>query len=148
MKIQTFFKLFHIVIPLIIIWLLPIAPVQAAEDIKIASIYSFNGVAAQTNKASIRGVRNGVQEINSRGGVLGRAIKLIEFDNQSTPIGSKVAADLAVGTNVSAIIGAAYSSHTLAIAKVAQANHVPMITNVSTNTKITRTGDYIFRVCY
>ncbi|MBT8374188.1 MAG: ABC transporter substrate-binding protein, partial [Deltaproteobacteria bacterium] len=96
----------------------------------------------------IRGVRHGIQEINRSGGVLGRTIKLVEFDNQSTPIGSKVAADMAVQKNVSAIIGSAYSSHTLAIARVAQANHIPMITNVSTNTKITRMGDYIFRVCY
>ncbi|MBT8357410.1 MAG: ABC transporter substrate-binding protein [Desulfobacterales bacterium] len=125
-----------------------ISQVQAEENIKIASIYAFSGVAAGTNKASIRGVRHGIQEINRRGGVLGREIKVIEFDNQSTPIGSKVAADMAIQKDVLAIIGAAYSSHTLAIAKVAQANHIPMITNVSTNTKITRIGDYIFRVCY
>ncbi|MEA3436819.1 MAG: ABC transporter substrate-binding protein, partial [Thermodesulfobacteriota bacterium] len=84
----------------------------------------------------------------SSGGVLGKKIELIEFDNKSTPIGSKVAADMAVKANVSAIIGAAYSSHTLAIAKVAQANNISMITNISTNTNITRIGEYIFRVCY
>ena len=146
MKIQTF--LLYISIQVVILFALPMSQVQAEGKIKIASIYSFSGVAAQTNEPSIRGVRHGVQEVNSRGGVLGKKIELIEFDNKSTPIGSKVAADKAVKANVSAIIGAAYSSHTIAIAKVAQANNIPMITNVSTNTMVTQIGDYIFRVCY
>ena len=148
MKPQAFLKLIYIAIPTLIFSVLSIAQVQAEEKIKIASIYAFSGVAAQPNEISIRGVRHGVQEVNSRGGVLGKKIELIEFDNKSTPIGSKVAADMAVKADVSAIIGAAYSSHTLAIAKVAQANNIPMITNVSTNTNITRIGEYIFRVCY
>ena len=148
MKTKTFLKLIYIAIQTLIFSMLSIAQVQAEEKIKIASIYSFSGVAAQTNAPSIKGVRHGVQEVNSSGGLLGKRIELIEFDNKSTPIGSKVAADMAVKANVSAIIGAAYSSHTLAIAKVAQANNIPMITNVSTNTNITRIGEYIFRACY
>ena len=148
MKTQASLKLIYIVIQTIIFSVLSIAQVQAEEKIKIASIFAFSGVAAQPNEVSIKGVRHGVQEVNSRGGVLGKKIELIEFDNKSTPIGSKVAADMAVKANVSAIIGAAYSSHTIAIAKVAQANNIPMITNVSTNTNITRIGEYIFRVCY
>ncbi|MBW1822231.1 MAG: ABC transporter substrate-binding protein [Deltaproteobacteria bacterium] len=147
-KTQTFLMLIYIVIQTLIFSVLSIAQVHAEEKIKIASIYAFSGVAAQPNAVSIRGVRHGVQEVNSMGGVLGKKLELIEFDNKSTPIGSKVAADMAVKANVSAIIGAAYSSHTLAIAKVAQANNIPMITNVSTNTNITRIGEYIFRVCY
>jgi branched-chain amino acid transport system substrate-binding protein len=148
MKIQTFLKAIHIAIPIFISFALSISQVQAEERIRIAMIYAYSGVAAQTNAPSVRGVRNGVLEVNRSGGVLGKKIELIEFDNKSTPIGSKVAADMAVHSNVTAIIGAAYSSHTLAIARVAQANHVPMITNVSTNPRITRMGEYIFRACY
>jgi branched-chain amino acid transport system substrate-binding protein len=121
---------------------------RAEETVTIASIYAHSGIAAMQNAPSIRGVRLGVQDLNNRGGVLGKKIELIEIDNRSTPIGSKVAADKAVGRNVSAIIGAAWSSHSIAIAKVAQAQGVPMITSVSTNTKITRIGDFVFRACY
>lgn len=123
-------------------------PVLAEETIKIASIYAHTGTAAKTNRFSIDGIRLGVREINSRGGVLGKELKLIEFDNMSTPIGSKVAADKAVRAKVTAIIGAAWSSHSIAIANVAQAKKIPMISNISTNVKVTRIGDYIFRVCY
>jgi branched-chain amino acid transport system substrate-binding protein len=121
---------------------------ESAQAIKVASIYAHSGPAAEANATSIRGVRMAVEEINASGGVLGRQLKLIEIDNLSSPIGSKVAADQAVAKNAAAIVGAAFSSHSIAIAKVAQANRIPMISNVSTSPQLTGIGDYIFRVCF
>ena len=120
----------------------------AAEAIQVASIYAFSGAAASANRSSYMGVRYGVQEVNRRGGILGRPVELLELDNRSTPIGSKVAADQAVKAGVIAIIGASWSSHSLAIAQVAQAAGLPMITSDSTNERVTRIGDFVFRVCY
>jgi branched-chain amino acid transport system substrate-binding protein len=123
-------------------------PLWSAETVKIASIFAFTGIAAPANRASVLGVRYGVEEVNRQGGILGRQIELIELDNRSTPIGSKVAADQAVKENVVAIIGAAWSSHSIAVAKVAQAAGLPMISTASTNEEVTRVGDFIFRACY
>lgn len=120
----------------------------ANDSIRIASIYAHTGIAAMQNEDSVQGVRLGVQEINARGGISGRQIELIELDNRSTPIGSKVAADEAVRRGVTGIIGAAWSSHSIPIARIAQAHGIPMISSISTNTKVTRTGDYIFRACF
>jgi branched-chain amino acid transport system substrate-binding protein len=120
----------------------------ASDSLKVASIYAHTGVAASINAYSITGVREAVYEINARGGVMGRRFELIELDNMSTPIGSKVAAENAIAKGVTAIIGSNWSSHTLAIAPVAQANKTPLITNISTNEGVTKIGDYIFRVCF
>lgn len=124
----------------------PSAP--AGDGIRIASIFAFSGPAASDNLLSVRGIRFAVQEINRTGGLLGENAELIEYDNRSTPIGAKIAADKAVHDGATAIIGCAWSSHSLAVARVAQANAVPMITNVSTHPDITAIGDCIFRVCY
>lgn len=132
----------------ILIFLLPLSAASASDSIKIAAIYAFSGPAAEANRSSVRGVRLAVDEINAAGGIAGRTIELLELDNQSSPIGSKVAADAAVKADVVAIIGAAYSSHSMAVAKVAQNHGIPMITNVSTNPAVTLVGDYIFRVCF
>ncbi len=121
---------------------------NASKPIRIASIYALSGPAAEANQTSVKGVRLAVNEINASGGISGRTIDLLELDNQSTPIGSKVAADIAVQSEVVAILGAAFSSHSVAIAKVAQEHRLPMITNISTNPAVTRIGDYIFRVCF
>ena len=148
MRMALFPKTPFIAVLICIISVLSFAPVRAEETIKIASIYAHTGVAVKSNEPSVMGVRLGVQEINSRGGLLGKKLELIEIDNMSTPIGSKVAAVKAVRANVTAIIGAAWSSHSIAIARVAQANKIPMISNISTNPDVTKIGDYIFRVCF
>jgi len=148
MQRDVFPKTPFIAVLICIISVLSFAPVRAEETIKIASIYAYTGAAAKANASSVMGVRFGIQEVNSRGGVLAKELELIEIDNMSTPIGSKVAAVKAVKANVTAIIGATWSSHSIAIARVAQANKIPMITNISTNPEVTKIGDYIFRVCF
>lgn len=120
----------------------------AQKPIRIAGIYAVTGAAAPSNEASLHGARLAVQELNRSGGVLGKPLELVEIDNQSTPIGSKVAADRAAGMGVAAILGSAWSSHSLAIARVAQKRSIPMVTNVSTHADVTRVGDFIFRVCF
>jgi branched-chain amino acid transport system substrate-binding protein len=119
-----------------------------ADTVPIAAIYALTGPAAEGNAYSLEGVRLAVTELNQKGGVLGKPIKLHIFDNQSTPIGSHVAAVQAAEAGVTAIIGAAWSTHTLAIAKVAQEKGIPVISDYSTNPGVTAIGDFIFRVCY
>ena len=141
-------RLFSQIAISIVITVSTAAAVFAAEAVKVASIYAHSGAAASANSSPYTGVRYGVAEINRRGGILGRPVELVELDNRSTPIGSKVAADQAVKAGVIAIIGASWSSHSLALAKVAQAAGIPMITTDSTHERVTMVGDYIFRVCY
>jgi len=120
----------------------------AEKVIKIAAIYSLTGRAAASQKPSLEGVIYAVNELNESGGVAGKKIKLYVIDNKSTPIGSKIAAEKAAAKNVSAIIGSDWSSHSIAIAEVAQTRKIPMISNISTNPQITKIGNYIFRVCF
>lgn len=128
--------------------LLGVCAAAAAEPICLASIYAHTGSAAAANLLSIKGVRFAVQEINANGGLLERPVALREYDNLSSPIGAKKAAEKALLDNACAIIGADWSSHSLAAAKVAQAGRIPMITNVSTHPAVTRVGDCIFRACF
>ena len=46
------------------------------------------------------------------------------------------------------MIGASWSSHSLAMAPVLQAARIPMISPFSTNPQVTLVGNYIFRICY
>ncbi len=121
---------------------------RAVEPIDVAAIFSVTGIAASHNAPLIALVQLAASEINQNGGILGRPLKLILLDNQSTTIGSSLAAEKACELGVSAVIGAHWSSHSLAIAPVLQRNRVPMITPASTHPAVTRVGDYIFRVCF
>jgi branched-chain amino acid transport system substrate-binding protein len=123
-------------------------PVLSAEPATIAAIFAKTGIAAASNEVTISGVELAVEEINRQGGVLDRPLKLIVLDNRSTPIGSTIAAQEAVRLQSMAVIGADWSSHSLAIAPVLQKAGIPMISPGSTNPKVTHVGDYIFRVCF
>ncbi len=120
----------------------------AEDTINIAAIYALTGKAAEDNATSLRGVRLGVEDINRQGGILGRQINLLTYDNLSSPIGSSIAAEKAAKADVACIIGATWSTHSLAIAKVAQAREIPMISNMSTHPDVTKIGNHIFRVCF
>jgi len=118
------------------------------ETIKIGAIFAKTGKSALRNTSYFNGIRIGVDEINEKGGVLGKQIQLIEFDNKSTPLNSRAAAKEAVKANVVTVIGANWSSNSLAIAPVLQKARIPMITPLSTNPAVTLVGNYIFRICY
>ena len=123
-------------------------PAIAAEPIKIAAIFAKTGIAVKSNALHVQMVEFSVEEINNQGGLLGRPVKLIILDNKSSPIGSSMAARKAVQLGVPAVIGAAWSSHSLQIAPILQQAKIPMITGPSTNPKVTRIGNYIFRTCF
>ena len=42
------------------------------------------------NLYNFQGISLAVEDINNQGGLLGRQVEVIEIDNQSTPVGSKM----------------------------------------------------------
>ncbi len=119
-----------------------------SEPIKIGAIFSQSGLAAPHNQPLIEMIRLAIKNINDNGGVLGRPLQLILLDNLSTPIGSARAARRLVLQDITAVIGAHWSSHSLAIAPILQQAGIPMISPGSTNPEVTRGKDYIFRACF
>lgn len=134
-------------ITMVIPWLAQ-SPCMAAESIKVAAIFAKTSKAALGTELQLEGIRYAIEDVNQNGGVLGKKVELLEFDNKGTAIGSLVAAQEAVQAGVVTVFGANYSSHSLAMAPVLQSAGIPMISNISTNPKVTLVGDYIFRVCY
>lgn len=128
--------------------LFSIGNAYAEDKIVIAAIFAKSGEAASSNLNHFEGVRFAVDVVNESGGVLGKQIKLLEIDNYSTPIQSKLAAKKAIKANVVAVVGASWSSHSLAMAPTLQRAKIPMISPDSTNPKVTEKGNYIFRTTF
>ncbi len=133
-----------------LLWLIgPFVGAAVAEKpVEVAAIFSCSGIAAEHNAPLLPMIELAVEEVNERGGLLGRPAKLVILDNQSTPIGSMRAAEEAVRMGVLAVIGAHWSSHSLAMAPILEAAGIPMICPGSTNPDLTRQGSYIFRACF
>lgn len=125
-----------------------IVPSASKEPVTIAAIFAYTGLAAESNVPIIEMIDLAVEQVNHLGGVLGRPLRVLKLDNLSTPIGSRDAAIAAINADVTAVIGAHWSSHSLAIAPLLQKAGIPMITPTSTNPQVTRGRNYVFRVCF
>src|SRR5437667_4011877 len=62
-----------------------ILPARAAEPIKIGFGMGLTGGLAASGKAALLGMKIWEDEINAKGGLLGRPVKLIYYDDQSNP---------------------------------------------------------------
>jgi branched-chain amino acid transport system substrate-binding protein len=61
------------------------AAAQAAEPIKIGMSMAVTGGLAGTGKAALLATQMAIEDINAKGGVLGRPLQLIYYDDQSNP---------------------------------------------------------------
>ena len=61
------------------------APAQAAEPIKIGLGMSLTGPLAANGKMSLVAMQVWEDDINAKGGLLGRPVKLVYYDDQSSP---------------------------------------------------------------
>lgn len=123
-------------------------PAQS-DVIIIGEVGSLTGSEAAFGISTRNGIELAVDEANAAGGVKGKKLRVIVYDDQSKPeeAGSSVARLLSQD-HAQVILGEVASTNSLAMAPKAQAAKVPMISPSSTNPKVTEVGDYIFRVCF
>jgi branched-chain amino acid transport system substrate-binding protein len=144
------FMFFSLWTALIFLQLLFPVPSLSAENppVEIGVIVAQSGKAQYYGESVIRGAQLAVEEINQHGGVLGRRLQLAIFNNKSTALSARQAATKAVYRRVVSVVGAVWSTHSLAVAPVLQKHEIPMISPGSTAPEVTRTGHFIFRTCY
>jgi branched-chain amino acid transport system substrate-binding protein len=125
------------------------APTLAADEIPVGEYGSMTGSQATFGVSTDDGVRLAVKEVNDKGGVLGKKIQLINYDDKGLQQETVTAVTrLIEQDHVVAIIGEVASSLSMAGGQVAQRAGVPMISPSSTNPKVTAIGDMISRVCF
>lgn len=121
----------------------------AQDEIKVGEFASLTGGSASFGISSHEGTALAIDEINAAGGLLGKKVKLITEDDQSTAgQPATIVRKLISQDKVIAVLGEVASSKSLEAAPICQQNKVPMISPASTNPKVTEVGDYIFRVCF
>jgi branched-chain amino acid transport system substrate-binding protein len=109
----------------------------------------MTGSEATFGQSTHNGIILAVEEINAAGGIHGRKVRIILEDDQSKPEeAANAVTKLISSDDVIAILGEVASSSSLAAAPICQAGKVPMITPSSTNPRVTKAGDYIFRMCF
>lgn len=120
----------------------------SAQTIKIGVNQPLTGAFAASGTYVANGAKIAADEINAKGGVLGKKIELVIEDNKSNPTeAAAVAEKLITGDKVPVMMGAWGSSLTLAVMPKLMEYKVPMVVETSSSGKITTNGNpYIFRI--
>jgi branched-chain amino acid transport system substrate-binding protein len=126
-------------------------PAFAADDtVKLGLVAAMSGQSAKSGEAIVRGLSLAIDEINAKGGLLGKKVELLVRDDESNPAKGVIAArELVQREKVAAFFGGLDTPVSVAIVPFANQSKVPFIGVWAAGTAITRNGaaeNYVFRV--
>ncbi|GAA3856758.1 ABC transporter substrate-binding protein [Tessaracoccus defluvii] len=123
------------------------------DTIKLGVNYELSGGVATYGQASVAGIKMAIDAINEAGGVNGKKIDLVQYDNKSelaeaTTLANKLMAQ----DKVLACMGPATSGNFKATIPVANQNKIPVVSGSATADDVTWDGttvqEYAFRICF
>lgn len=118
------------------------------DTITLGLVASLTGDLLPWGQDSRKGAELAVEEINGKGGINGKKVKLIVEDSGSDAKQAPTVTDRLIKAGATIIIGEVASGITKQMALTAFPAGVPVIAVGATNPEITETGSNIFRVCY
>jgi ABC-type branched-subunit amino acid transport system substrate-binding protein len=115
------------------------------EPIRIAFANSLSGPSAPAGTESLVATQLAIDEVNAKGGVNGRLIELVLFDDASDPAVARANAQAIADSPCVAVLGHYLSSASLAAAPVYKDARIPALTGSAAADDLTSTNDYYFR---
>ncbi|RLB00655.1 MAG: ABC transporter substrate-binding protein, partial [Deltaproteobacteria bacterium] len=123
-----------------------VGPSHAADVIKIGFFAPLTGFAAADGASAKHAMEIGLKEINEAGGIHGKKVKLIVYDDRADPKEAvAIARKLIEKDKVVAAVSGSYSGPTRVSAPIFQKARIPMVVGYAVHRDITRAGDFIFR---
>ena len=120
------------------------------EPVKIGAIYNLSGPQTSLGRPSLNGSMLAVEQLNARGGLLGRRVELVAVDGESDPA---LIADetrrLVHVPGLSAITGLSDTTMVLAAAPIAEKARVVFLTSGATSPRVPiEFPNYYFMACF
>jgi branched-chain amino acid transport system substrate-binding protein len=103
------------------------APAPAQDVVKLAIVAEITGGGAPSGNMWRDGVILAVEEINKKGGILGRRLESFVMDTQTDPPTSVAVIRRAINERPFAIMGTVYSSSTVANMELARQAGIPQV---------------------
>ncbi len=125
------------------------APAAAQDTVKIGFHVPLTGFAAADGQSALHGAELAVEQANAEGGIDGKQVELVVYDDQASPKEAvPIAQKLIEQDNVLVAVSGSYSGPTRAAAGIFQEAQVPYISAYAIHPDITRAGDYVFRTSF
>lgn len=120
-----------------------------AETVKIGFNVPLTGFAAADGESALNGAKLAVKQANSAGGINGKQIELVVYDDQASPKEAvPIANRLIEKDGVKVAVSGSYSGSTRAAAGIFQDAGIPYISAYAIHPDITRAGNYVFRTSF
>ncbi len=117
----------------------------AADTIKIGLLTPLTGFAASDGFSVLESIKIAMEKVNAAGGVLGKQIELVYYDDaadskQSVPLAQKLIRQ----DKVVAFVAGSYSMPSRAVAPIFDEEEIPLVAAYALHPDITK-GDFTFR---
>ncbi|HLW55158.1 MAG TPA: ABC transporter substrate-binding protein [Candidatus Angelobacter sp.] len=134
---------------LIALWLSLAASAIGQNTVKIGVITSLTGSLAAFGEAHKNGYAIALEEINSKGGVLGKKVELDFYDDQSKPDQAvQGVSKLLDQDHVALLLGAYSSENTKAIINPVISHQIPLVIPTATADNVMDSkSPWVFRIC-
>jgi len=125
------------------------APKQAGQKyITIGALLPLTGADSDEGFRALNGLYLAKKEINDNGGILGRKLDVIILNDRGDEEYVLQQYSKLKEKDVAAIIGSSYSGVTIALAKAAEKDGVPVISPTASNPNVTKGRKNVFRAIF
>jgi branched-chain amino acid transport system substrate-binding protein len=146
MEVLHMVRLFRIFGVAVFALVLLVGSALGADTVKIGLLAPLTGFAAADGLSVKNSVELAVEKINASGGLLGKQVELVLYDDRAD---AKEAVSLAQKLidqdKVVAVVGGSYSMPSRAVAPLFQEEEIPFVAAYAIHPDVTTAGDYCFR---
>jgi len=119
------------------------------EPLYVAVSGPMSGKSEANGKAMVQGIQLCLDQINQQGGIHGRPVELLIFDDQNQPeLAKEVALKITKESQALAVIGHYTSSTSIAAAPIYQEYGIPAVSGTATADELTKGNDWYFRTIF
>lgn len=124
------------------------AAAASGDVIKIGCPQPLTGTNALVGDTTVKAAQLAVKQINEQGGLLGRQVELVVYDDQASPEEAvKIATKLIEVDKVDVVCGSLISSCVLASGQFFEEAKIPCIGTGLSSTWMKQGWEYVFRAC-
>ena len=118
---------------------------RGSGQYQLAFVGPMSGADAKYGKAMVKGADLFVDEVNKRGGINGKRLKLSIYDDGNDPEAAvEIAKKIANSSDILAVLGHYYSSTSLAAAPIYEQAGIAMVSASASDDTITKNHEWSF----
>ncbi len=138
-------RLLKVLVPFVLLVAL-VLPAAAQNTIKIGMLVPLTGSAAADGTSALNSAKIALEQVNAAGGVLGKKVELIYYDDQADAKQAVALAQKLIDQDkIAGFVAASYSLPSRAVAPLFQDAQIPLIAAYAIHPDVTKAGDFCFR---